>query len=70
MVGHTLLSRFADFSYVGAAATAELPDPAERNAFFESVGALPAITSRTAAELNEMGPEKALARLRDEVEGS
>jgi len=67
MVGQTLLARYAGFSYVSAAALAELKDRKARNAFFGAVGALPPLDMRRDAELNQMGTEKALAWFRDEV---
>ena len=70
MVGHAVLFRYAGFSYVGAAAEAEFPSVADKNAFFEAVGALPAITPDTAARLEDMGEQKALTWLREKVEES
>lgn len=64
MVGHTLLLRFADFSYTGAAAEFG-KDARKKNDLFESVGRLPALTTEGADRLQEMGPEKALSCLRD-----
>ncbi|MFA5042936.1 MAG: hypothetical protein WC381_03460 [Kiritimatiellia bacterium] len=66
MVGQTLLARYADFSYVGAAAQAEFGDNAgQKNDFFEAVGRLPPLTTVLAEKLSALGPAKALARLRD-----
>jgi hypothetical protein len=65
MVGHTTLLRYAGFSYVGAEAAAEFPDRSRRNGFFESVGALPAVDPEGARRLEDLGPEKALAWLRE-----
>ena len=67
MVGHTILARYANFSYISEAANAEFPDVAAKNDFFEAVGAMPAITGDKAKGLEDMGPEKALAHLRDSV---
>lgn len=58
MVGHTVLLRFVGMSYV--ACDMEL---SRRNAFFESVGALPAVNSRIAAALTNMGPDMAMQRI-------
>lgn len=64
MVGHTWLSRFAGFSYVGEAAKAEFGnDIAQKNEFFESVGSLPPLTVLLAGRLEDMGREKAFARI-------
>jgi len=65
MVGHSVLLRYANFSYVGAAAAEEFSSVTEKNAFFEAVGALPPLTADAAGKLEDMGPEKALASLRD-----
>lgn len=60
MVGHSILLRYAGVSYISYEA-----DIAEKNAFFESVGALPPLTAPVAARLAEMGEEKAYAAIRD-----
>jgi hypothetical protein len=64
MVGHSVLLRHAGYSYVGAAAQSDFPDVRARNRFFEAVGALPPLTREGAAELEDLGPEKALDALR------
>jgi hypothetical protein len=58
IVGHTLLGRFADFSYTGDKAETEFVSLKKRNAFFASVGALPAVDSEIANVLREAGEEK------------
>lgn len=65
MVGHTILARYADLAYVSANAKAEFPNVQDRNRFFEAVGALPPLSENRARELEDMGPAKALATLRD-----
>lgn len=66
MVGQTLLARYAGFSYVGAAARSEFgTDSRRKNELFEAVGKLPPLTTAIADKLISMGPEKALAFLRD-----
>jgi hypothetical protein len=65
MVGHTRLLRWADLSYGDAAATAEFPTRAARNAFFAAVGALPGPDEPTRARLAEMDPGKACVYLAD-----
>jgi hypothetical protein len=66
MVGQTLLARYADFSYVSAAALAEFGDDAkQKNAFFEAVGKLPPLTTILADKLSTLGPDKGIACLRD-----
>jgi hypothetical protein len=64
MVGHSILHRYAAFSYVGEQAEAEMADIGARNDFFESVGRLPPLDTETARSLEETGPKKALERLR------
>ncbi len=66
ITGHALLLRFADYSYVGRAAEAEFGKNIKtKNAFFESVGALPPVTKPLADRLRAMGTEKALTFVRD-----
>lgn len=66
LVGHTLLNRFAGYSYTGPGAAAEFGrDVQSKNRFFESVGALPPLVSEKAAALVKKGQEKALACFRD-----
>jgi hypothetical protein len=60
MVGHTLLLRYADYSYVGEQAAAEFASVKDKNSFFESVGGLKPVTLEQAKALSDMGPEKAL----------
>lgn len=65
MVGQTLLARYANFSYVSAAAQAEFGNNArQKNAFFEAVGLLPPLTTVLADKLSAPGPDKGLACLR------
>lgn len=67
MVGHTMLLKYAGMSYIGEHAAAEFPDVSTRNDFFESVGAMPALTETRAKQLEDMGEKKALAWLRAEA---
>ncbi len=65
MVGHSILARFCNFSYVGAAARAEFGAGLKaKNNFFETVGSIPPLTSSVANRLEDLGPEKALAAVR------
>lgn len=66
MVGQSTLARYADYTYVGAGAD-EFPAPRKRNAFFEAVGRLPALDSATATRLTEIGPQRALVWLRQQI---
>ncbi len=66
MVGQALLARYADFAYAGAAAGAEFgADRSGKNRLFESVGGLPPLARRRADLLEDLGPGRALAFLRD-----
>jgi len=66
MVGQTLLARYANFSYVSAAAQAEFGNNArQKNDFFEAVGLLPPLTTVLADKLSALGPDRSLACLRD-----
>lgn len=68
MVGHTILLRYAGFSYISQKAEAEFgSDVSAKNAFFEAVGKLPPMDIGQAKKLEDMGEEKALASLRDAV---
>lgn len=68
MVGHTIALRYADFSYAGEAADAHFAgDEKKKNAWFESVGALPPLNSEAAQELTNEGPERAFAKLNDSI---
>lgn len=58
IVGHTLLGRFAGFSYTGEKAESEFTSLKKRNVFFASVGALRAVDSKIAKVLREAGEEK------------
>ncbi len=64
MVGQTLLKRYADYSYVGAQAVSDYPNPADRNSFFAAVGALPPIGSEQGARLEAMSNAEALDHFR------
>jgi len=64
-VGHTLLGRFADFSYVGQNAESEFGKLERRNEFFASVGALPAINVQTGNALREAGIQKSFGLIND-----
>ena len=65
LVGHSLLLRYAGFSYAGAGAAAEFPELRRKNAFFERVGGLPPLTETLGRKLEDLGPAKALAAMRE-----
>ena len=67
MVGHTVLARYADCSYVGERAATEFPEIGARNTFFEQVGRLPAGDNAWIADLESAGPDKAFGMIRDRV---
>ena len=60
MVGHTNLLHFANYGYLSEQAVSDYPDAAKRNDYFARVGALPAIGSSDAAELDEKSPSAVL----------
>lgn len=69
MVGQSILARYADYSYVGAAAAADFgKDMAAKNRFFESVGALPPLTRAVAKRLEGEGSAAALTHIRECVQ--
>ncbi len=65
MVGQTLLGVYARAPYLGERAQAEFKDIKKRNAFYASVGALPALTTACADRLIEAGFDKAFSMLAD-----
>jgi len=67
MVGHTLLTKYAGFTYTGDAASSEFPDKSKRNKFFAAVGALPPIDLSIDSYLKEIGKERAMKWFYDMV---
>lgn len=65
MVGHTILARYAGFSYVGDKAQRAFKDVPAKNDFFEAVGGLAPLDEAGERELLDLGEEKALVRLFD-----
>ena len=65
MVGHTILTRFADFDYCGEKAAVEFSDIEKRNKFFETVGALPPLTLKIADKLRKLNTESAFNLITD-----
>ena len=65
MVGHTILTRFADFDYCGEKAAAEFSDIEKRNKFYEAVGALPPLTLEIADKLRKLNTELAFNLIAD-----
>jgi hypothetical protein len=65
MVGHGLLLRYADFSYVSEAANNTFKNAGEKNAFFQAVGSHPALSEEDAVALLDVGHEKAFDQLAD-----
>ena len=70
-VGHSILSRYADFSYVSKSAHAEFgADTKQKNDFFASVGALPPLTTAIADKYSETSPLAAYVKICDSVKAS
>ncbi|NLB56563.1 MAG: hypothetical protein GX811_12535 [Lentisphaerae bacterium] len=65
MVGHTLMSRFANYSYTGAAENEYAGKTADKNEFFARVGALPVFTRRLVEKISEKEPDQALSVFKD-----
>ncbi len=65
MVGHTLLARYANFSYTGGRARAQFETIPEKNAFFAGIGSSPALTRCEADALLSAGEDRAFAMLVD-----
>ena len=60
LVGHSILARFADFTYLGSRAENIFGTrTSDKNKFFESVGGLPPVTKCIADKLRTAGEEKA-----------
>jgi len=60
MVGHTILLKYADFSYVDDKTNSHFEGELKvQNDFFAAVGALPVLTCDIAEKLEEAGPQKA-----------
>lgn len=70
MVGHSVLLRYANYSYIGEEAENDFPKVATKNDFFEAVGSLEPLDSDTAGRLEEMGEKKALLWFRKRVKGA
>ncbi len=65
LVGHAVLARFADYTYLGAQADADFgQDTQKKNRFFASVGALPPLTTPVGSTLKDLGVVKALEAIR------
>jgi len=66
MVGQTVLTRYAGFSYCGKAAENEFGNDLEgKNRFFEAIGKLPPLNRAQTARLENIGVAKAFQLLRD-----
>jgi hypothetical protein len=66
LVGHSILLKYADFSYVDDRAVGEFgQDIAAKNRFFEAVGALPPLNERVAQKLAEAQTERTFSMIRD-----
>lgn len=66
MIGQTLLTRYANYSYCGSVAFSEYGnDTSRKNDFFESVGKLRPLSLHEAGRLQNMGGEKAFNCIND-----
>ncbi|HUT24119.1 MAG TPA: PHP domain-containing protein [Sumerlaeia bacterium] len=66
MIGQSRLARYAKFSYCGPEAEAEFGAGATtRNEFFMQAGTLEPPNARTRERLEDMGPDRAFAAIRD-----
>jgi len=70
MIGHTVLLRYANYSYIGEAAERDYSDVTAKNDFFEAVGSLPPLDSDTAKKLEDMGQEKTLLWFRKRAQAA
>ena len=67
MVAHSLLLRYAGFSYISDKANSEFKDVKAKNSFFEAAGKLPAMTLKQSKKLQDMGKEKAFMWFNDTI---
>ncbi|OGV62970.1 MAG: hypothetical protein A2283_00110 [Lentisphaerae bacterium RIFOXYA12_FULL_48_11] len=67
MVGHTLLLRYADYSYISAKAETDFKNVQAKNSFFADVGKMTPMTLHQAKTLQDMGPDKALSWFKNAV---
>ncbi len=66
LVGHSILARFADFTYVGSKTENMFGTRiVDKNKFFETVGSLPPVTKSIADKLRTAGEEKAYSMIYD-----
>ena len=64
VVGHSLIARFADYTYSGADAENDFgSDIPGKNNFFASVGALPPLDVKKSAKLKSLGQQKAFSEI-------
>ncbi len=68
MIGHTILLRYAGYSYIGEAAAGDFSGIAAKNAFFEAIGGLPPLNNDTAKRLEDMGENRALLWLKERAD--
>lgn len=69
LVGHSLLLRYAGYSYVGPRAQTDFAALDDKNRFFEAIGALPPLSPERARELTAEGPDAALRWFRQACPG-
>ncbi|MDA3798724.1 MAG: hypothetical protein PF692_06555 [Kiritimatiellae bacterium] len=67
MVGHTVLAKYAGFSYTSAEADEMFETNAEKNEFFRKIGALPGLTNKDVEQFESIGKKDTLKLLLDKV---
>ena len=67
MVGHTVLAKYANFSYTSSAANDMFKTTAEKNNFFQQVGALPGLTNENVEQYKSIGPKATFEVLRSKI---
>ncbi len=71
LVGHAVLTRFADLPYAADATDAMFSgDVKAKNEFYAAVGALPPVNTQVSRALRELGADKALSVLRESARRS
>jgi hypothetical protein len=67
MVGHTILARYANFSYTSDAANNMFKTAADKNEFFRKVGSMPGLTTKGAKQFKAIGPEATFKILNEKI---
>ncbi len=67
MVGHSILTQFANFSYCSSDAENEFADIGKKNEFFEKVGALPPLTTKNIEQWEAIDIERIYSKIANSV---